>query len=160
MTAPPPAFVPFSSPSAPVLLVNTGKPGSPFFFFLSSWITLLMVLGHSLKSLTHIHSLKYSVFVQCVFALLLSSVFSCFCSLACYYRDMKEYSCQTHIDTRNCPHSAHCWSFTSSSAPQSTNAFKTHTHTLSAVFDSLSAGLHWAYLVDIVKLLYPECCWR
>lgn len=32
-----------------------------------------------------------------------------------------------------------------------------NTQTLSAVFDCLSAGLHWAYLVDIVKLLYPEC---
>lgn len=79
--------------------------------------------------------------------------------LACYYKDMTQC-------TRECDREP---VFFMLFFPPSPTAFSIwpvgftinrrleNTQTLSAVFDCLSAGLHWAYLVDIVKLLYPEC---
>lgn len=52
--------------------------------------TLLMVLGH-----TYTHSNRAQWYV-CIFAFLLSFAFSCFGSLTCYYKDMKQYSHHTH----------------------------------------------------------------
>lgn len=52
--------------------------------------TLLMVLGH-----TYTHSNRGQWYV-CIFAFLLSFAFSCFGSLTCYYKDMKQYSHHTH----------------------------------------------------------------
>lgn len=52
--------------------------------------TLLMVLGH-----TYPHSNRGQWYV-CIFAFLLSFAFSCFGSLTCYYKDMKQYSHHTH----------------------------------------------------------------
>lgn len=113
--------------------------------------TLLMVLGH-----TYTHSNRGQWYV-CIFAFLLSFAFSCFGSLTCYYKDMKQYSHRTH--THMLPFCL-LLVFYILLISHSINRRLQNTHTLSAVFDSLSAGLHWAYLVDIVKLLYPECCRR
>lgn len=147
--------------------VDIGKVDSPVFLFFVLWITLLMDLGHGLKSHSESGSLS-SQGCMCVcvcvrartFAFLLCSAIS---SVGNFNMLLQRY------DTVHCTsvtvHTLACPFFSLLVVSilligSTINQRLQNTQTLSAVFDCLSAGLHWAYLVDIVKLLYPECCGR